>query len=93
MSGTRQDRLEVGYGLEENILDFIADTYLDKAHACYKEGVYPAGVLALLDCVDRVIGGESTDYPLCAFLFTFTSNGMPPSSRMANAPCSLPTLS
>lgn len=60
VSSTREDRLEVGYGLEDVIPDFIADTCLDKAHTRYREGDYPAGVLALLDCVENRVGGGET---------------------------------
>lgn len=44
VKGTRQDRLEVGYGLEDRLTDSTCAGILDAAHACYRRGDIGVGL-------------------------------------------------
>lgn len=55
VKGTRQDRLEVGYGLEDRLTDSTCAEILDAAHACYRRGDIGAGVKELASNVASVI--------------------------------------
>ena len=55
VKGTRQDRLEVGYGLEDGLTDSTCVEILEAAHACYRRGDIGAGVKELAINVARVI--------------------------------------
>lgn len=65
VKGTRQDRLEVGYGLEDRLTDSTCTGILDAAHACYRRGDIGAGVKELAGNVASVIQpgiGSNFDY-------------------------------
>ena len=55
VKGTRQDRLEVGYGLEDGLTDSTCAEILDAAHAYYRRGDIGAGVKELAGDVASVI--------------------------------------
>lgn len=55
VKGTRQDRLEVGYGLEDRLTDSTCTGILGAAHACYRRGDIGAGVKELAGNVASVI--------------------------------------
>lgn len=55
VKGTRQDRLEVGYGLEDRLTDSTCAEILDAAHAYYRRGDIGAGVKELAGDVASVI--------------------------------------
>lgn len=55
VKGTRQDRLEVGYGLEDRLTDSTCAGILDAVHACYRRGDIGAGVKELASNVASVI--------------------------------------
>lgn len=55
VKSTRQDRLEVGYGLEDRLTDSTCAGILDAAHACYRRGDIGAGVKELASNVASVI--------------------------------------
>lgn len=55
VKGTRQDRLEVGYGLEDRLTDSTCAKILEAAHACYRRGDIGAGVKELASNVASVI--------------------------------------
>lgn len=55
VKGTRQDRLEVGYGLEDRLTDSTCAEILDVAHAYYRRGDIGAGVKELAGNVARAI--------------------------------------
>lgn len=55
VKGTRQDRLEVGYGLEDRLTDSTCAGILDAAHACYRRGDIGAGVKEIAGNVASVI--------------------------------------
>lgn len=44
VKSTRQDRLEVGYGLEDSLTDSVCAKILDSAHGYYRDGDIKAGV-------------------------------------------------
>lgn len=60
VKSTRQDRLEVGYGLEDKITDSEASDILDGAHVFYKRNDYSGGVNALIYSVDCDVAGSSS---------------------------------
>ena len=65
VKGTRQDRLEVGYGLEDMLTDSTCAEILDAAHACYRRGDIGAGVKYLARDVANIIQpgiGSHFDY-------------------------------
>lgn len=65
VKGTRQDRLQVGYGLEDRLTDSTCTGILDAAHACYRRGDIGAGVKELAGNVASVIQpgiGSNFDY-------------------------------
>lgn len=65
VKSTRQDRLEVGYGLEDRLTDLTCTGILDAAHACYRRGDIGAGVKELAGNVASVIQagiGSSFDH-------------------------------
>lgn len=65
VKGTRQDRLEVGYGLEDRLTDSTCAEILDAAHAYYRRGDIGAGVKELAGDVASVIQpgiGSSFDH-------------------------------
>lgn len=65
VKGTRQDRLEVGYGLEDRLTDSTCTGILDAAHACYRRGDIGTGVKELAGNVASVIQpgiGSNFDY-------------------------------
>lgn len=51
VKGTRQDRLEVGYGLEDRLTDSTCTEILEAAHAYYRRGDIEAGVENLVQGV------------------------------------------
>ena len=55
VKSTRQDRLEVGYGLEDKLTDSTCAGILDAAHACYRRGDIGTGVKELASNVASVI--------------------------------------
>lgn len=55
VKSTRQDRLEVGYGLEERLTDATCAKILDGAHSYYRDGNIKAGVKDLARDVANVI--------------------------------------
>ena len=58
VKGTRQDRLEVGYGLEDRLTDSTCAEILEAAHACYRRGDIEAGVKNLAQGVaDKIQPG------------------------------------
>ena len=58
VKGTRQDRLEVGYGLEDRLTDSTCAEILDAAHAYYRRGDIGAGVKELAGDVASVIQSD-----------------------------------
>lgn len=65
VKGTRQDRLEVGYGLEDRLTDSACAEILEAAHACYRRGGIVTGVKELAGNVASVIQpgiGSPFDY-------------------------------
>ena len=65
VKGTRQDRLEVGYGLEDRLTDSICAEILEAAHAYYRRGDIEAGVENLARDVADIIQpgiGSNFDY-------------------------------
>ena len=65
VKGTRQDRLEVGYGLEDGLTDSTCAEILKAAHAYYRRGDIGAGVKELAGDVASVIQpgiGSSFDH-------------------------------
>lgn len=44
VKSTHQDRLEVGYGLEDRLTDSVCSKILDSAHGYYRDGDIKAGV-------------------------------------------------
>lgn len=55
MKNTRQDRLEVGYGLEDRLTDSVCSKILDSAHGYYRDGDIKAGAKDLARDVANVI--------------------------------------
>lgn len=55
VENTRQDRLEVGYGLEDRLTDSVCAKILDSAHGYYRDGDIKAGVKDLARDVANVI--------------------------------------
>lgn len=55
VENTRQDRLEVGYGLEDRLTDSVCAKILDSAHGYYRNGDIKAGVKDLARDVANVI--------------------------------------
>lgn len=55
VKSTRQDRLEVGYGLEDRLTDSVCSKILDSAHGYYRDGDIKAGVKDLARDVANVI--------------------------------------
>lgn len=55
VKGTRQDRLEVGYGLEDRLTDSTCAKILEAAHAYYRRSDIGAGVKELAGGVASVI--------------------------------------
>lgn len=55
VKNTRQDRLEVGYGLEDRLTDSACAKILDSAHGYYRDGDIKAGVRDLARDVANVI--------------------------------------
>ena len=55
VKGTHQDRLEVGYGLEDRLTDSVCAEILDAAHAYYRRGDIGAGVKNLARGVADII--------------------------------------
>lgn len=55
VKGTRQDRLEVGYGLEDRLTDSACAEILDATHAYYRQGDIGAGVKNLAREVADII--------------------------------------
>lgn len=55
VKGTRQDRLEVGYGLEDRLTDSTCAEILDAAHTYYRRDDIGAGVKELAGDVASVI--------------------------------------
>ena len=65
VKGTRQDRLEVGYGLEDRLTDSACAEILEAAHACYRRGGIVTGVKELAGNVADIIQpgiGSPFDY-------------------------------
>lgn len=65
VKGTRQDRLEVGYGLEDRLTDSTCAEILEAAHAYYRRGDIEAGVENLARDVADIIQpgiGSNFDY-------------------------------
>lgn len=65
VKGTRQDRLEVGYGLEDRLTDSTCAEILEAAHAYYRRGDIGAGVKNLAQGVADIIQpgiGSPSDY-------------------------------
>lgn len=65
VKGTRQDRLEVGYGLEDRLTDSTCAKILEAAHAYYRRSDIGAGVKELAGNVASVIQpgiGSSFDH-------------------------------
>ena len=65
VKGTRQDRLEVGYGLEDRLTDSACAEILEPAHACYRRGGIVTGVKELAGNVADIIQpgiGSPFDY-------------------------------
>ena len=54
-----QDRLEVGYGLEDEIPDAKASDLIKQAEAEYKQGDYDAGVRVLVDSIGTQLYGAA----------------------------------
>lgn len=67
VKNTRQDRLEVGYGLEDRLTDSACAKILDSAHGYYRDGDIEAGVKDLARDVANVIqpdiDGDTTFAP------------------------------
>ena len=55
VKSTRQDRLEVGYGLEDRLTDAVCAKILDGVHSHYRDGDIKAGVRDLARDVANVI--------------------------------------
>lgn len=55
VKSTRQDRLEVGYGLEDRLTDSFCAKILDSAHGYYRDGDIKAGVRDLARDMANVI--------------------------------------
>lgn len=55
VKSTRQDRLEVGYGLEDRLTDSVCAKILDQAHARYRNGSIKDGVKDLAQDVANII--------------------------------------
>lgn len=55
VKNTRQDRLEVGYGLEDRLTDSVCSKILDSAHGYYRDGDIKAGVRGLARDVANAI--------------------------------------
>lgn len=65
VKGTRQDRLEVGYGLEDRLTDSTCAEILEAAHAYYRCGDIEAWVENLVQGVANIIQpgiGSNFDY-------------------------------
>lgn len=58
VKNTRQDRLEVGYDLEDRLTDSVCSKILDSAHGYYRDGDFNAGVRDLARDVANVIQPE-----------------------------------
>jgi len=71
----RRMRLEVGYGLEDEVPDALAIRLLDDVvRPSFAAGDFGAGVLALADALDRIFRGEA---PLRPARGTSPSPGVP----------------
>lgn len=55
VKNTRQDRLEVGYGLEDRLTDATCAKILDGAHSYYRDGDIKAGIKDLARDVANII--------------------------------------
>ena len=55
VKSTHQDRLEVGYGVEDRLTDSVCSKILDSAHGYYRDGDIKAGVKDLAQDVANVI--------------------------------------
>lgn len=55
VKSTHQDRLEVGYGLEDRLTDSVCSKILDSAHGYYRDGDIEAGMKDLARDVANVI--------------------------------------
>lgn len=55
VKSTRQDRLEVGYGLEDRLTDATCAKILDGAHSYYRDGDIKAGIKDLARDVANII--------------------------------------
>lgn len=55
VKSTRQDRLEVGYGLEDRLTDAVCAKILDGAHGYYRDGDIKAGIKDLARDVANII--------------------------------------
>lgn len=55
VKSTRQDRLEVGYGLEGRLTDSVCAKILGEAHDCYRNGSIKDGVKDLAQNVANII--------------------------------------
>lgn len=55
VKSTHQDRLEVGYGLEDRLTDSVCSKILDSAHGYYRDGDIKAGMKDLARDVANVI--------------------------------------
>lgn len=68
VKSTRQDRLEVGYGLEDRLTDSVCAKILDEAHDRYRNGSIKVGVKGLAQDVANIIQPDTdidtyfTDY-------------------------------
>lgn len=68
VKSTRQERLEVGYGLEDRLTDSVCAKILDQAHARYRNGSIKDGVKGLAQDVANIIQPDTdidtyfTDY-------------------------------
>lgn len=71
VKSTRQDRLEVGYGLEDRLTDSTCAEILDAAHTYYRRGDIGAGVKNLMrdvaDIIQPGIGGNFDYAPINRF--------------------------
>lgn len=70
VKSTRQDRLEVGYGLEDRLTDSVCAKILDQAHARYRNGSIKDGVKDLAQDVANIIqpGTGSDSYFIDSYL-------------------------
>lgn len=62
VKNTRQDRLEVGYGLEDRLTDSVCAKILDSAHGYYRDGDIKAGMKDLAWDVANVIQPDIDTY-------------------------------